>query len=118
MLSGTRLLTSHFCKPASICTNIGNALNTARPTVTSGTSEMMVVNARLPAVRPSLSSRKRSRSVCTVLAHGNSRAARHQACHICRAVAGVARGLGQGDSRIPLSCQRPNAPHHDTTLPR
>ena len=41
--------------------NIGKAENSASITVTNGTSEMVVVKVRLLAVRPSRSSRKRSR---------------------------------------------------------
>ena len=59
MLGGTSVCRKYFSRPAWKVQNIGNAVKTASITVSSGTSEISVVNVRLLAVRPSRSSRKR-----------------------------------------------------------
>src|ERR1700754_2557717 len=73
MLGGTSVCRKYFSSPDWKLLNIGNAVNTASITVSSGTSEISVVNVRLLAVRPSRSSRKRSRSVRSVSNQGQSR---------------------------------------------
>jgi len=59
IVSGISVCSRYFCSAISSVPNIGNAENTASITVNSGTSEMMVVKVRPPAVRARRSSRKR-----------------------------------------------------------
>ncbi len=61
--SGTQAVMNSCSTALRSLENTGNALNKANITVANGTMAMVVVKVRLPAVRPSRSSRNRCRKV-------------------------------------------------------
>ncbi len=89
MPSGTRLCSKYRSSACWKRANIGNAVNSASITVTSGTRPTIVVKVRLPAVRPRRSSAKRWRIVCQVSAHGHVRSVCHSALKWAGQVAGA-----------------------------
>ena len=76
--SGTSACRKYLSSDSCTAANIGNAENSASITVISGTSEMIVVKVRLPAVRARRSSRKRRTRVSTVASHGHCSTAASQ----------------------------------------
>ena len=82
MLSGTRLSTSHFWVMSWNLLNTGKAVTTASTTVIMGTSAIVVVNVRLPAVTPRRSCAKRSRSVAKASRQRRCHRSPNQACNL------------------------------------
>src|SRR5574343_577184 len=79
MLSGTRLSTSQRWIVSWNLPNTGNAENTARPTVNSGTRASTVVKVSELALTPRRASRKRRYSTPVIWRQGNSASSCHQA---------------------------------------
>ena len=105
MVSGIRLATSQRCSRSCSAANIGNTVNSASATVTKGTSAMVVVKVRPPAVRLSRSSRKRVTSTIAASRHGKRPNALHNAR---RSMPGI----------MPPALRRPAAGGPDPQAPR